>query len=135
MKFVESGSAAEHNIDGDYLRLHSRKANCLDCSHVLRPGADVCVKQANSREEANPSVRHLTISFFKKIILLRLHFVTSSTCMASSHMPLLFSYEHRYSCIVMQGLSKSNKNITQTSASAYLLLCSTKTSVLAAKEK
>lgn len=63
VKFVHSGSAVEHNIDGDYLRLHSRKATCLDCSHVLRPGADVCVKQASSREETKSSVWHLTISF------------------------------------------------------------------------
>ncbi|CAM0145077.1 unnamed protein product [Urochloa decumbens] len=56
VKFVYSGSAVEHNIDGDYLRLRSRKATCLDCSHVLRPGADVCVKQASSRGETKSSV-------------------------------------------------------------------------------
>jgi len=56
VKFVCCGSSVEHNIDGDYLRLHSRKATCLDCSHVLRPGADVCVKQASSRGETKSSV-------------------------------------------------------------------------------
>ncbi|CAN6176751.1 unnamed protein product [Urochloa humidicola] len=56
VKFVYSGSSVEHNIDGDYLRLSSRKATSLDCSHVLRPGADVCVKQASSRGETNSSV-------------------------------------------------------------------------------
>ncbi|OEL15355.1 SNF2 domain-containing protein CLASSY 1 [Dichanthelium oligosanthes] len=78
VKFVYSGSAVEHNIDGDYLRLHSRKATCLDCSHVLRPGADVCVRQGSSRGETKSSVWHLTI-------VLEVHFVTSSTCIASSH--------------------------------------------------
>ncbi|KAG2639240.1 hypothetical protein PVAP13_2NG613900 [Panicum virgatum] len=56
VKFVCCGSSVEHNIDGDYVRLHSRKATCLDCSHVLRPGADVCVKQASSRGETKSSV-------------------------------------------------------------------------------
>ena len=64
VKFVCCGSSVEHNIDGDYLRLHSRKATCLDCSHVLRPGADVCVKQASSRGETKSSVWHLTIYLY-----------------------------------------------------------------------
>nr|XP_034571178.1 SNF2 domain-containing protein CLASSY 1-like isoform X2 [Setaria viridis]TKV96955.1 hypothetical protein SEVIR_9G464301v2 [Setaria viridis] len=56
VKFVHSGSTVEHNIDGDYLRLHSRKATCLDCSHILRPGADVCVKQASASGERKSCV-------------------------------------------------------------------------------
>ncbi|KAF0908589.1 hypothetical protein E2562_026637 [Oryza meyeriana var. granulata] len=44
VKFMYSGSTVEHNVDGDCLRLRSRRATCSDCSNVLRPGVDVCVQ-------------------------------------------------------------------------------------------
>ncbi|XP_062188727.1 SNF2 domain-containing protein CLASSY 1-like [Phragmites australis] len=56
VNFVHSGSTVEHNVGGDYLRLHSRRATCFDCSHVLKPGSDVCVWQATSRGETQSSV-------------------------------------------------------------------------------
>ncbi|ONM61039.1 SNF2 domain-containing protein CLASSY 1 isoform X2 [Zea mays] len=58
VKFVSSGYAVavQHDIDGSYLRVRSRKATCSDCSHVLKPGADVCVWQAVYRGETKDSV-------------------------------------------------------------------------------
>ncbi|TVT97793.1 hypothetical protein EJB05_56927, partial [Eragrostis curvula] len=55
VKFVYSGSTIEHNIDGDYLRIHPRRATCFDCTHFLKPGFDVCVQQATSRGESETS--------------------------------------------------------------------------------
>ncbi|KAL6657246.1 hypothetical protein ACP70R_005026 [Stipagrostis hirtigluma subsp. patula] len=55
VKFVDSASTIEHNIDGHYLRISSRRATCTDCSHVLKPGADVCVRQASSSGETKAS--------------------------------------------------------------------------------
>ncbi|KAL6896677.1 hypothetical protein ACP4OV_007249 [Aristida adscensionis] len=55
VKFVNSGSV-DRNIDGDYLRIRSRKATSTDCSHVLKPGADVCVWKASSSGETKASV-------------------------------------------------------------------------------
>lgn len=60
VKFLSSGHAVavQHDIDGSYLRVRSRKATCSDCSHVLKPGADVCVWQAVYRGETKDSVCH-----------------------------------------------------------------------------
>lgn len=129
-KFVYSGSAVEHNIYGYYLRLRSRKATCLDCSHVLRPGADVCVKQASYRGDTKSSVWHLSYWFcnFRTILCYIFHMYCTISQM------LCFSYVHRCHCIMMQGSSKLRKNTTQTSAFVCLLLFSTKTSALAVKE-
>uniref|UniRef100_A0ACD5Z1N8 Uncharacterized protein n=1 Tax=Avena sativa TaxID=4498 RepID=A0ACD5Z1N8_AVESA len=56
VKFIYYGSTVEHNVSGDHLRLRSRRATCVDCLHVLKPGVDVCVQsphliQASSRGE------------------------------------------------------------------------------------
>ena len=76
VKFVSSGSTVQHDIDGSYLRIRSRKATCSDCSHVLKPGADVCVWQATYRGETKDSVCHLTTLF-------QVHFLTSSKTLLS----------------------------------------------------
>lgn len=56
VKFPYSGSTVQHDIDGEYLRIHSRRATASDCSHILKPGTDVCVWQANSRGETKDSL-------------------------------------------------------------------------------
>ncbi|KAJ1255781.1 hypothetical protein BS78_K163000 [Paspalum vaginatum] len=56
VKFPYSGSTVQHDIDGDYLRIHSRRATGSDCSRVLKPGADVCVWQSSSRGETKDYV-------------------------------------------------------------------------------
>ncbi|WVZ67175.1 hypothetical protein U9M48_016294, partial [Paspalum notatum var. saurae] len=45
-----------HDIDGDYLRIHSRRATVSDCSRVLKPRADVCIWQSSSRGETKDYV-------------------------------------------------------------------------------
>ncbi|XBI98743.1 hypothetical protein VPH35_018947 [Triticum aestivum] len=47
VKFIYSGSTVEHNVDGDHLRLRSRRATYFDCSHVLKPGVDICVQSSH----------------------------------------------------------------------------------------
>ncbi|XP_037482020.1 SNF2 domain-containing protein CLASSY 2-like [Triticum dicoccoides] len=49
-----SGSTVEHNVDGDHLRLRSRRATYFDCSHVLKPGVDICV-QSSHPLQGNPT--------------------------------------------------------------------------------
>ncbi|CAM0907482.1 unnamed protein product [Alopecurus aequalis] len=61
VKFVYSGTTVEHNVDAGHLRLGSRRATCFDCSHVLKPGVDVCVQsspplQASSTGEIKPYI-------------------------------------------------------------------------------
>jgi hypothetical protein len=63
-KFVYSGSTVEHIVDGDYLRIHSRRATCYDCSHFLKPGVDVCVWQATSTGQTEASVCHFFLLFY-----------------------------------------------------------------------
>ncbi|XP_040382284.1 SNF2 domain-containing protein CLASSY 2-like [Oryza brachyantha] len=52
VKFIYSGSTVEHNVDGDCLRLRSRRATCSDCTNVLRPGVDVCVLSPHTLQES-----------------------------------------------------------------------------------
>lgn len=53
VKFIYSGSTVEHNVDGDCLRLRSRRATCSDCSNVLKPGVDVCVQSSHTPEASS----------------------------------------------------------------------------------
>uniref|UniRef100_A0ACD5WNP5 Uncharacterized protein n=1 Tax=Avena sativa TaxID=4498 RepID=A0ACD5WNP5_AVESA len=53
VKFVYSGSTVEHNVDGDHLRMRSRRATCFDCSHVLKPGVAVCVQSPHSLQASS----------------------------------------------------------------------------------
>uniref|UniRef100_A0A0E0LQ43 Uncharacterized protein n=1 Tax=Oryza punctata TaxID=4537 RepID=A0A0E0LQ43_ORYPU len=53
VKFIYSGSTVEHSVDGDCLRLRSRKATCSDCSNVLKPGVDVCVQSPHTLQTSS----------------------------------------------------------------------------------
>ena len=66
VKFIYSGSTVENNVDGDHLRLRSRRATDFECSHVLKPGVDICVQsshplQGNPTGEMKFSVCHPNI--------------------------------------------------------------------------
>lgn len=54
-------------VDGDCLRMRSRKASLSDCIHFLKPGVEVCVLSrhpvsANFGQEVQKPVSHV-ISF------------------------------------------------------------------------
>lgn len=61
IKLDGSGSSTEERINGEYLRMRSRRAISDDCSELLKNGAQVCVLSARpaaaiSDEERRKSV-------------------------------------------------------------------------------
>ncbi|KQK14501.1 SNF2 domain-containing protein CLASSY 1 [Brachypodium distachyon] len=62
VRFVYSGSTVERNIDRDHLRLRSRRATCFDCSHVLKPGVDVCVQSPHPLQACSTGDQKSSIS-------------------------------------------------------------------------